>query len=108
MELSGAFDALQVALDLGDALSDQAAVGFDLGSPRAAQEAEAAALAFEMGPGSDQPAALVIQVGEFYLQRAFAGVGTPPEDFQDQAGAVEHLGVPRLLQVALLDRRQRT
>ena len=29
------------------------------------------------------------------------------EDFQDQPGAVEHLGVPRLLQVALLHRRER-
>src|SRR5258708_1220943 len=41
------------------------------------------------------------------LQRAFFGFGAAPKDFQNQAGAVEHLGVPGLLEIALLDRRQR-
>ena len=41
------------------------------------------------------------------LQRAFLGLGAAAEDFQDQPGAVEHLGVPGLLEIALLDRRQR-
>jgi hypothetical protein len=42
------------------------------------------------------------------LQCAFLGLGAAAEDFQDQPGAVEHLGVPGLLEIALLDRRQRT
>ena len=93
--------------DAGDALGDQAAVGLDLGLAGAAEKAEAAALAFEMGPGPHQPAALVIEMRELDLQRAFAGAGAPAENFEDQPGAVEHLGVPRLLQIALLHRGER-
>src|SRR5216684_1052463 len=44
---------------------------------------------------------------EFDLQRAFPGLGAAAEDFQNQPGAVEYLGVPGLLKIALLDRRQR-
>jgi hypothetical protein len=44
---------------------------------------------------------------QFDLQRAFLGLGAAAEDFQDQPGAVEHLGVPGFLEIALLNRRQR-
>ena len=104
MERAGALHLLELALDLGDALADQAAVGLDLGFAGAAQEAEAAALAFQMGPAPDQARALIGQVRELDLQPAFPRARAFAEDLQDQSCAVEHLGRPGLFQIALLHR----
>ena len=93
-------------LDLDDALADQAAVGLDLGFAGAAQKAEAAALALQMGPAPHQPRALIGQMRQLDLQPPFPGARAFAEDFQDQRGAVQHLGVPGLLQIALLHRRE--
>ena len=41
------------------------------------------------------------------LQRAFARPGAPTENFENKAGAVEHLGAPGLFEIALLHRRER-
>ena len=72
----------------------QAAVGLDLRFAGAAEKAEAAALAFEMGPGPHQPALLIVEMGELDLQAPFPRPRARAEDLEDQAGAVEHLGVP--------------
>ena len=98
--------ALEVALDPHDALADQAAVDLDLRFAGAAQEAEAAALAFQVGPRPHQAAALVVEGGQFDLQPAFMRAGAGAEDLQDQSGAVDDLGLPGLLEVALLHGRQ--
>ena len=100
-------DLLDFVLKARDALADQAAIGFDLGFAGTAHEPETAALALQMGPRPHQAAALIIQMRQFDLQRAFLGLGAAAEDFEDQPGAVEDLGVPGLLEIALLDRRQR-
>ena len=91
-------------LDLDDALADQAAVGFDLGFAGAAQKAEAAALALQMGPAAHQARALIGQMRQLHLQPPFPRARALAEDLQDQRGAVEHLGRPGLFQVALLHR----
>ena len=88
-------------------LVDGAPVGLDLGLAGSAHEAEAAALAFEVGPGAHQPGALVAQRGQFHLQHALARAGAVGENLQDQAGPVEQLDPPFAFEVALLHRRHR-
>ncbi len=55
MQAAGAPHLLQLRLQPHDAVADQPAVRLDLRFAGAAEEAEAAALALQMGPGPHQP-----------------------------------------------------
>ena len=92
---------LDLALEAGDALADEAAVGLKLGLAGAAG-ADAGAEAFEVGPLAAQPGEDVFVLGKLDLEAAFACVGVLREDIEDEGGAVENLDVERLLEVALL------
>ncbi len=107
MQCPGALDVVELALEARDALADQPAVDLDLALARPAEEAEAAALTFEMRPRAHQPRALVRQRRQLDLQAALMGAGARPEDFENEAGAVDHLGLPAPFEVALLHRAQR-
>ncbi len=60
-----------------------------------------------MCPGAHQPAFLIGQPRQLHLQPPGLALRALAENFEDEPGAVEDLGVPGLFEVALLDRRQR-
>ena len=100
------FDLFEIVFQTIDLTAYNAPVDLDLAFARAAQEAEAAALAFQVGPGPHQPAALVFQRGELDLQAAFMSAGARTEYLEDQSGAIDDFGPPGLFKIALLDRRE--
>ncbi len=106
MQGSGPFDLLQLAPDLGHPLADQPPVGLDLGLARTAEEAEAAALALEVGPAAHQPPCLVIEMRKLDLEPPFRGCRTLSENLEDQSGPVDHLGADLVLEVLLLHRAE--
>src|SRR6185312_3920257 len=103
VQLAPAHDDFEILADGDDALVDHAPVELDLCFARAAEEAVAAALALKVGPRPHEPALLIRQMRQLDLQTPLLGARPAAEDFQDEPRAVEHLGVPSTLEVALLD-----
>ena len=106
MEAAGAADRIELAAQARHAIADQPAIRLDLGLARAAEKAETAPLALEVGPAADQPAGLVIEMRQLDLEPALGGARAFAEDLEDQAGAVDHLALQRSLEVTLLHRRE--
>jgi len=102
LQSAGTPHLLQVLLHTHDPVADQAPVGLDLRLAGTAQEAEAAALPLQMGPGPHEPAALVFEMRELDLHGALLGARALPEDVEDEAGPVDDLAFPGPLQVPLL------
>lgn len=88
-----------------DPLADQPAVGFELRFAGAAQ-ADTAFLPLQVSPRANQPGRQILQLRELDLQLAFVAAGALREDIEDQARAIDHAPVQRLLQIALLGGRE--
>ncbi len=92
---------LDLALEAGDAVADQAAVGLELGLAGAAG-ADAGAEPFEVRPLTTQAGKDVLVLGELDLQEALTGAGVLGENVEDEGGTVNDFDVEGVLQVALL------
>ena len=107
MQRARAAHLLELGANALDPVADDAPVGLDLGLAGTAQEAEAAALTLKVGPGAHEPALLIDEMGKLDLQASFPRARARAEDLENQSGAVEYLGTPRGLQIALLHRGER-
>ena len=76
----------QLAPQPRHAIADQAAVCLDLRLAGAAEKAEAAALALQMGPAAHEASGLIVEMRELDLQPPLGGSGALAEDFEDEAG----------------------
>ena len=103
MQAACAFHLFEFAPKLSDPVADQTAVGLDLGFAWPTKEAEAAALAFQMGPAAHKTASLIIKMCEFDLQAAFGGRCTFSENLEDKPGAIYHFALQLVFEIALLD-----
>ena len=100
-----ALHVLQAAAQHRDPVARQAAVGLDLGLPRAPR-ADAAAEALEVAPQAAHARQVVLQLRQLHLQLALGAVRVGGEDVEDHRRAVDHRQAQRLLEVALLARAQ--
>src|SRR3546814_12794514 len=81
---------LEAAPNPRNPIADHPPVGLDLRFAGTAEEAETAALAFEVGPAAHEPTRLIIEMRELDLQAALGGRCAFAEGLEDQAGTAEH------------------
>ena len=94
MKPAGTSDGAELLLKFGNALANKPPVDFDLGFTGASEKPETAALPFQVSPTADQTALLIVEMGEFDLHLAFAGLRPLAEDFQNEPGSVDYFCVP--------------
>nr|DAF45424.1 MAG TPA: hypothetical protein [Siphoviridae sp. ctBLh2] len=99
-----AVDLLEVLLEFGNAIADDAPVGLDLAFARTAAGSRTAALPLEVGPQTRQPGQHVFVVGQLHLRLGIGRLGPRHEDVEDQARAVQQTAGHLLLDVARLRR----
>ena len=94
-------DGFDLALEAGDAVADEAAVGLELGFARAAG-ADGAFEPLQVAPLAGESRQEVLVLGELDLEAAFAGAGALGEDVDDERGAVEDFDLEGVFEGALL------
>ena len=85
-----AADGLDLALEAGDAVADEASVGLELRLAGAAG-ADGAFEPLQVAPLAGESRQEVLVLRQLDLEAAFAGLGASGEDVEDEGGAVEDL-----------------
>ena len=101
--VADAADALELGLDVAEAMVDLAAIGFELGFTRAAG-ADAAAKLGHGAAASGEARELVLELGELDLELALAGAGVAGEDVEDELRAIDDVAGQAGFDVAKLRR----
>jgi hypothetical protein len=97
--------SFQIVFYFFDPPGDPPPVGFELSFARAAGS-DSAAQTGHFRASSGKARQQVIELCQFHLQAAFPRPGAGGKDVQNELGAIDHLRVERLFQVALLGRCQ--
>ena len=96
---------VEPALERGDSVARQPAVGLDLALARA-PGADSGAEALQVGPQPAHPREVVLELRQLDLQHALGAVRVVGEDVEDDRRAVDHRHADGLLEIALLARQQ--
>src|SRR5207247_9831572 len=96
----------ELVLQTPDASRDQPPVDLELCLAHAAEEAPAAALPLQVRPAAHQPRRRVLELRKLHLELALVTLGALGKNVEDQPSAVDDRAAERLLEIALLYRRQ--
>jgi hypothetical protein len=102
VQLAGAFDLGDPALQAHDLFADAPAIDLELGFTGATGSDAATAETRQVGPGARQARQHVLELRQLDLQLSLEAPGAGGEDVEDQLAPVEDLGVEALGEGALL------
>src|SRR3546814_19557204 len=97
---------LEAAPNPRNPIADHPPVGLDLRFAGNAEEAETAALAFEVGPAAHEPTRLILEMRELDLQAALRGRCSFAEESEEKAGTVDYFCATCGFELALLNRAE--
>ena len=97
---------LQFCFESFDFVANETTIHLKLRFTRTATHANAATLAFEVGPATNEPRHQVLHLGQFDLQLALRATCTLGKDVQNQISPINHAHANDFFNVANLDRRE--
>jgi hypothetical protein len=102
-----AFGAIDEGAQLANFVVKHAPVEFDLLFTGPPAKADPALLALQVGPPPNETGGLMLHLGQLNLQLTFMTARALGKNLEDQPDSLNHLDAPELLQISLLNRRER-
>jgi len=107
VKATGASDLVELATNSGHSVPNKPSIGLYLCFAGTAKETETAPLPLQVGPASNKPARLIVEMGQFDLQATFGCCRSFAKDLENQAGPIDHLALGFFFERLLLDGSQR-